>query len=270
MDRVNAHHLVVDVFLEAIQTAERTGLGATSCKPAKLHHRSIEPPFHSLRFHFNPVVTVQKGLHAHPFHLASRPEQALVVQVPNGDVFVGQTVLAQPHHHFSVHGVQPIFRKQHFLRAAHHQHAVRLVECDFCRQAIGAHPTHLGPPDCQTSLVRHAMEHAVQHDPTGAGFKARVGAFFGLFFSLNFEVEGPLQRRAKHLALKRGGIGRERASFQSDLKRTHLRLKIPLPHGALPIQPACFHMQLVVQHVVMPTHLMQPCTVPFGQAHHGA
>ena len=181
-----------------------------------------------------------------------------------------QTVLAKPHHHGRVHGIQPIFRKQHFLRAAHHEHAVRLVECDFSRQAVGAHPAHLGPTHRKTTLVRHAMKHAVQRDPTGAGFEPGIGPLFGLLFCLDLEVERPQQGGAEHVALERGGVGRKRASFQTNVKRPHVCLKIPLAHGTLPVQPTGFHVQFVVQHVVATTHLVQSGTVTFGQTHHSA
>ena len=136
MDGVDAHHLVVHILLEAIQTPECAGLCATTGKPTKLHHRPVKSPLHRLHFHFNAVVAVQERLHAHPFHLARGPEQALVVQIPNRDVLVGQTVFTQPHHQRRMHSVQTIFRKQHFLRAANHQHAVGLVECDFGGQTV--------------------------------------------------------------------------------------------------------------------------------------
>ena len=270
MNGVDAHHLVVHILLETIQTPERARLGATSGKPTEFHHGSVEPPFHGLGFHFNAMVAVHKRLHAHSLNLARGTKQALLVQVPNRNVFVRQAVLTQPHHQRRVHGVQPIFRKQHFLRAADHQHAVGLVERDFGRQAIRPHPAHLRPTHRQATLVRHAMEHAVQHNPPGAGLEPWVGALFGLLFCLNLEVECSMQGGAKHVALKRGGVRRERAPFQADAERAHFRLKIALAHCAFPIQTTGLHTEFVFKDVVLPTDLMQPGTVSLGQTHHSA
>ena len=74
----------------------------------------------------------------------------------------------------------------------------------------------------------------------------------------------------KHVALKRGGVRRERAPFQADVERAHFRLKIAFAHRAFPIQPTGLHTKLVFQDIVLPTNLMQLGTVPFGQTDHNA
>ena len=114
------------------------------------------------------------------------------------------------------------------------------------------------------------MEHAVQHDPTCAGFKPWVGALVGLLLCLDLEVKGPVKWSAKHVALERRGVCREGASFQTNVERAHFCLEIAFTHGALPIQPTGLHTKLVVQHIVMSTDLVQPRTVSLGQAHHRA
>ena len=79
-----------------------------------------------------------------------------------------------------------------------------------------------------------------------------------------------MQGSSKHVALKRGGVRRERAAFQADVERAHFRLKIALAHRAFPIQPTGFHTEFVFQDVVLPTDLMQSGAVSLGQTDHSA
>ena len=269
MNGINAHHLVIDVALEAIQTPECRRLRPVTCQTSKGHRGTVQLPFHSLHFHLDHVVAVDERLLPHAFQLTRGPEQLTAVVVFDLDVRVINAVLAQKHGHARVRRIQRIVREQYLVGPTPNEQSVVVHEGDLGPLAIRARSRELRPPDLKTAFVRHAREHIVETHPARTRLESGICPPRGFVFSLYLQTEYPFQRKVEQRAPQTGFFCGERTAFHADLERPQLRRQIAFIGGAFPFHTAFAAEEPAFQHLELTFHIAHPGAVALGKTDQG-